>query len=152
MVSRAKWQQAEWCEKVAENGRPKTVRNRQPKKCKNARNKCKNNRKQANTGEKVRKRSGFVDCFLAILKVTIFQGYVNGGFQTVVWGFVGGQIHFSATPFLPQCYLDFYLCFASACLTSFLTSLNPFSPLFNLILTGNLEPRFGDPRFTGTWI
>ena len=70
----AKWQQANGAKKC-ENGWPKTVRNTQPRKCKNERKSAKaveNKRKQAKTCEN--DRGVFVDRFLAI-----FQWSYSGG-------------------------------------------------------------------------
>ena len=71
-MASAKWQQANGAKKC-ENGRPKTVRNRQPKKCENERKKCENSRKQVKTGEKVRKRSG---CFCVIVFWPFSSGHI----------------------------------------------------------------------------
>ena len=55
-MAAAEWQQANGAQKC-ENGRPKTVRNRQPKKSARTSEKLQNGRKQAKTDERVRKWS-----------------------------------------------------------------------------------------------
>ena len=67
-----------------------------------------------------------------------YQGFVNGGFQTVVRVWSGEQI---PAP-------HFYLSFTSITqfylgVTSIVPFLTSFLPQFNLRSTGNLEPRFG---------